>query len=499
MAVDRLKALEERTRYDPTEVEARVFSRWEEAGIFSPEPEGDPSENFSIAVPPPNVTGACTWATRSTRRSRTRASGWRACAGGAPSGSSAPTTRASPPSARSRSSSRARARAARRSAARRSSPRVAVARGVRRHDQAPVPGARRLARLRGRALHDGRRLRPGGHARVRAPLREGARLPRQLHGQLGPRAALGDLGPRGRAARRSRTRSTWSTTRSSPGSGSLTVATVRPETMLADTAIAVHPERRALLAAHRRDRDPAARRAPAADPRRRVRGPRVRHRRAQDHARPRPERLRDRPQARARRGHGDRRGRPDHGRRPRALPRAGGGRGARRRRRRAARGGPHLRHAAVRARRAALAPLGAAHRAAHLAAVVLRHERAGAARRSRSSRTGASASTRSAVDRASTWTGSRTSGPGASRASSGGATSCPVWYRGERDLRGREPARGRGLGARPGRARHLVLVRPVAVRDARLAATRRPSCARSIPPTCSRPRATSSSSGSPAW
>ena len=45
----------------------------------------------------------------------------------------------------------------------------------------------------------------------------------------------------------------------------------------------------------------------------------------------------------------------------------------------------------------------------------------------------------------------------------------PVWYRGERDLRRHGAAGGRRLGARPGRARHLVLVRPVAVRDARLA------------------------------
>jgi valyl-tRNA synthetase len=57
MAEDRLKALEERTRYEPAEVEGRVFSRWEEAGIFHPEPKGAPDENFSIAVPPPNVTG----------------------------------------------------------------------------------------------------------------------------------------------------------------------------------------------------------------------------------------------------------------------------------------------------------------------------------------------------------------------------------------------------------------------------------------------------------
>ena len=38
-----------------------------------------------------------------------------------------------------------------------------------------------------------------------------------------------------------------------------------------------------------------------------------------------------------------------------------------------------------------------------------------------------------------------------------------------RDVRGRDRARRRGLGARSGRARHLVLVRPLAVRHARLA------------------------------
>ena len=57
MADARLKTLEERTRYEPAEVEGRIFARWEEAGIFDPEPEGTAEENYSIAVPPPNVTG----------------------------------------------------------------------------------------------------------------------------------------------------------------------------------------------------------------------------------------------------------------------------------------------------------------------------------------------------------------------------------------------------------------------------------------------------------
>jgi valyl-tRNA synthetase len=58
MASDRLEKLQKTTRYVPAEAEARVFRRWEESGIFHPEPDGTPGENFSIAIPPPNVTGA---------------------------------------------------------------------------------------------------------------------------------------------------------------------------------------------------------------------------------------------------------------------------------------------------------------------------------------------------------------------------------------------------------------------------------------------------------
>ena len=50
--------LESRTRYDPAEAEPRVFARWEASGLFAPEPEGTAAENYSIAIPPPNVTGA---------------------------------------------------------------------------------------------------------------------------------------------------------------------------------------------------------------------------------------------------------------------------------------------------------------------------------------------------------------------------------------------------------------------------------------------------------
>jgi valyl-tRNA synthetase len=54
----RRRKLEETTRYDPTEVESRIFDEWMDAGYFHPSAEGSPEENFSVAIPPPNVTGA---------------------------------------------------------------------------------------------------------------------------------------------------------------------------------------------------------------------------------------------------------------------------------------------------------------------------------------------------------------------------------------------------------------------------------------------------------
>jgi len=55
---DRREKLEGITRFDPTEVEGRIFAEWLEAGYFHPDAEGTPKENFSVAIPPPNVTGA---------------------------------------------------------------------------------------------------------------------------------------------------------------------------------------------------------------------------------------------------------------------------------------------------------------------------------------------------------------------------------------------------------------------------------------------------------
>ncbi len=50
--------IESNTRYDPSEVEPRIAQTWLASGLFHPEPEGDPQQNYSIAIPPPNVTGS---------------------------------------------------------------------------------------------------------------------------------------------------------------------------------------------------------------------------------------------------------------------------------------------------------------------------------------------------------------------------------------------------------------------------------------------------------
>jgi valyl-tRNA synthetase len=57
MPVERRNELEQKTRYEPAEVERRLFAEWIEAGYFHPEAEGTAAENYSVAIPPPNVTG----------------------------------------------------------------------------------------------------------------------------------------------------------------------------------------------------------------------------------------------------------------------------------------------------------------------------------------------------------------------------------------------------------------------------------------------------------
>jgi valyl-tRNA synthetase len=52
-----MTSLQDRTRFEPSEVEPRITERWLSSRLHHPEPEGTADENYSIAIPPPNVTG----------------------------------------------------------------------------------------------------------------------------------------------------------------------------------------------------------------------------------------------------------------------------------------------------------------------------------------------------------------------------------------------------------------------------------------------------------
>ena len=206
--------LENRTRYEPSEAEPRVFERWEASGAFHPEPTGSPQENFSIAIPPPNVTGALHMGHALNgsiqdaliRHARMQGRNTKWILGTDHAGIATQTQ----------------------------VERALAAQGTSKEDlgreeflermwewrhqyggtiisQSPHG---RLVRLRGRALHARRPLRQRGPEGLRRAVREGPDLPRQLHGQLGPGFALGDLRPRGRGPRGHRHPVLGSTTRS---------------------------------------------------------------------------------------------------------------------------------------------------------------------------------------------------------------------------------------------------------------------------------------------
>ncbi len=52
-----IERLREQTRFEPTEVEPRTVERWLASGLFHPRPGESGEGAYSIAIPPPNVTG----------------------------------------------------------------------------------------------------------------------------------------------------------------------------------------------------------------------------------------------------------------------------------------------------------------------------------------------------------------------------------------------------------------------------------------------------------
>jgi valyl-tRNA synthetase len=50
--------LSEQKRFEPSQAEPRIMEAWLESGLFHAPASGTAAENYSIAIPPPNVTGA---------------------------------------------------------------------------------------------------------------------------------------------------------------------------------------------------------------------------------------------------------------------------------------------------------------------------------------------------------------------------------------------------------------------------------------------------------
>ena len=324
--------------------------------------------------------------------------------------------------------------------------RVGVEGGVGLGDHAADAAPGRLRRLDARALHDGRRPVRRGARDVRAPVRGRPHLSRQAARQLGPEARHRGVGPRSRQ----RGRAGQAVGDPLSAGGRLGFDRGRDHAAGDDAGRRGRrgeSGRRALPRVRRQERHAAADRPHDSGRRRRLRRPRVRHRRGQDHAGARLQRLADRAAARARAAH-DLQSRRDGERqragevpRPRSLRRAQGGARRSRRRRTAGVGeGAQDGGAALRAHRRggradADRPVvhGADQAGAGHASVL------SAARRSSSSasrrwtrascRRTAARPRRCASCRASgcppTITGSTTSRTGASRGSCGGATRSP--------------------------------------------------------------------------
>ena len=195
-------ALKDRTRYEPAEVEPRVLERGWRRATSTPSRRARRTRTTRSRSRRPTSPGRCTWATRSTPRSRTSWSASTACSGRRTKWIFGTDHAGIATQAQVEKQLAPRARAGRSSAARTFERRVWEWRE--QYGRTIVEQFQRLGASCDYAderftLDEGYVAR--GREGLRGPLRQGADLPRQLHGQLGSGHALGDLRPRGRGPR----------------------------------------------------------------------------------------------------------------------------------------------------------------------------------------------------------------------------------------------------------------------------------------------------------
>ncbi len=235
--------LPDRTRWEPAEAEARIFARWLESGLLHPEPGGTADENFSIAVPPPNVTGRAAHGPRAQRLGAGLHGPLPPDAGRAHQVDARhrPRRHRHPDAGREAAAGRGDV-AARSSAARRSSSASGSgARSTAGSSSASSSGSARRWTTRKSASRSTRRY-VRAVMKVFVELYEKGLIYRDnymVNWDPGSRSAISDLEVEEREVTDTLYYVDYPL---ASGVGSITVATVRPETMLADTAIAVHPD-----------------------------------------------------------------------------------------------------------------------------------------------------------------------------------------------------------------------------------------------------------------
>ena len=374
-------------RYDAASVEPALYERWMESGAFTPAPEPPPgADRFVITQPPPNVTGALHLGHALTAHGRGR-------------------LRPLPPDARRRHAVAARRRPRQHRRAvrprpdhrrrggeprirwaasatssgcgsswtRRATSSASSTDGSGRASTGRASGSRWMTSARGRCASPSSGSGTPGSSTAARRSSTGARAAgrrsatsRTSTARRRGRCGRSAITSRARMGRRTRTR--W-----------ISVATTRPETILGDTAVAVHPD-------DDRYRDLVGREAILPFVGRRLPivadaiGPaRVRHRRGEDHAGARLRRLRARPPPRPADDQRPRRGGADQ-RERRRVRRARPIRGPSRDRRTAARDGRPRGRAAARDGHRPLREVRHRRRAAPQRPVVHPHEAAGGAR-----------------------------------------------------------------------------------------------------------------------
>ena len=176
-----------------------MLSRVARGGHFHPDADRSPDENFSIAIPPPNVTGELHMGHALNGTLQDVLTRTRPDAGAERSGRSA----LDHAGIATQVGGRARAARARGSPGRRLGREAFVKRVWEWRERYGSQIVEQYKRLGASCDYERERftideaLRARRVPRLRGPLRQGLHLPRQLHRQLGSRLALRDLRPRG--------------------------------------------------------------------------------------------------------------------------------------------------------------------------------------------------------------------------------------------------------------------------------------------------------------